>query len=260
MTNIKKNFSSFFNLKRTLFEKKETSGNIELFFEEHFEEIRQRFFHSFFVICFVILLAFLNVNLIVEILEKPVSNIKFFQLSPGEYFISTLEISLYFGLLISSPLFFNQLIFFLFPGLNKKEKDIVLYLIISSITLFFMGLIFSYSVLIPATLGFFTSYGKDTIEPFLSFNQYISFIGVLFFGTGILFQVPIIQVLISLFNIVSGQKMLEFWRYIIIGSTIISAIFTPSADPLTQTLLAGVLILLYFIGAFASLFLKKIYT
>lgn len=258
MTNIEKNFSSFFNIKRTLVEKKKDSSNVELFFEEHFEEIRQRFFQSFFIICLSIILAFLNVNFIVEILERPVSNIRFFQLSPGEYFISTLEISLYFGLLVSSPLFFNQLIFFLFPGLSEKEKNIVLYLIISSVALFFLGLIFSYFVLIPATLGFFISYGKDSIEPFLSFNQYIGFIGVLFFSTGILFQVPIIQVLISLFNILSGQKMLEFWRYIVMGSTIISAIFTPSADPLTQLLLASVLILLYFVGAFASMFFKPI--
>lgn len=258
MTNIEKNFSNFFNIKKTVFEKKENSNTIELFFEEHFEEIRQRFFQSFFIVCLVILVAFLNVSFIVEILEKPVSSIKFFQLSPGEYFISTLEISLYFGLLISSPLFFNQLIFFLLPGLNEREKNIVLYLIISSITLFFMGLVFSYFVLIPTTLGFFISYGKDSIEPFLSFNQYIGFIGVLFFSTGILFQVPIIQVLMSLFNIFSGQKMLGLWRYIIIGATIISAIFTPSADPLTQLLLAGILIILYFVGAFAAIFLKPI--
>ena len=147
MTNIEKNFSNFFNIKKTVFEKKENSNTIELFFEEHFEEIRQRFFQSFFIVCLVILVAFLNVSFIVEILEKPVSSIKFFQLSPGEYFISTLEISLYFGLLISSPLFFSQLIFFLLPGLNEREKNIVLYLIISSITLFFMGLVFSYYVL-----------------------------------------------------------------------------------------------------------------
>lgn len=257
---IKKNnkLSNFFNLKRTIFEKKQDNYNIELFFEEHFEEIRQRFFQSFIIICFVTLIAFFNVNVIVNILERPVSSLKFFQLSPGEFFISTIEISLFFGLIISSPLFLNQLILFLFPGLNENEKNVVLFLTVGSVTLFFLGLIFSYFILIPTTLGFFINYGQDNIEPLLSFNQYVGFIGVLFFSTGLLFQIPIIQIVFCLLNIFSGKKMLEIWRYIVLGSTVISAIFTPSADPVTQILLALVLIGLYLLGAFASIFLKPI--
>jgi len=258
MKQIKNFFLSFFNIKITIFEKNQEITNFELFFEEHFEEIRQRGFQSFFIICFYVVLAFLNANLIVKVLQKPVSTLKFFQLSPGEYFISTVEVSLFFGLLISSPIFFNQLIFFLFAGLNKIEKKIVIFLTISSIGLFFIGLIFSYFILVPITLGFFINYNKNNIEPLLSFNQYISFIGVMFFSTGIVFQIPVIQVLLSLLNIVSGKKMLEIWKYIVIGSTIISAIFTPSADPLTQILLAVVLIFLYLGGAFVSIFLKPI--
>lgn len=251
-------FLGFFNIKRTIFERNQGNNDFEVFFEEHFEEIRQRFLQSFLIVCFFTIISFLNVNFIVKILQKPVSGLKFFQFSPGEYFISTVETSLFFGLLICSPIFLNQLIFFLFPGLNEKEKIIVPFLTISSLLLFFTGLVFSYFVLIPITLGFFINYGKDSIEPLLSYNQYISFIGFMFFSTGILFQVPVIQVLICLLNIVSGQKMLESWKYIVIGSTIISAIFTPSADPLTQILLALVLIFLYLGGAFVSIFLKPI--
>jgi sec-independent protein translocase protein TatC len=250
---MKKNF--FFNIKKTIFEK---NNDFELFFEEHSEEIRQRLFQCFIIVSIIIILSFINVNLIVKFLQKPVSSVKFFQLSPGEYFISTIEISLFFGLLISSPIIINQLIFFLLPGLNKKEKLIIPFLIISSIILFFTSLIFSYFVLIPITLGFFINYGKDSIEPLLSYNQYISFIGIIFLGTGILFQIPIIQILMSLLNIMSGKTMLENWKYIIISSTIISAIFTPSADPLTQILLAGILISLYLAGALISIFLKPI--
>jgi sec-independent protein translocase protein TatC len=256
MINSQKAFSNFFNLKGSILKKSLQENTVEFYFEEHFEEIRQRFFQAFFFIIFTICCAFFNVDTIVQILEKPISNIKFFQLAPGEYFISTLEISIYFGMLISSPLFFNQLIFFLLPGLNKNERKIVSYLVISSIILFGLGLIFSYFILVPTTLGFFINYGKNSVEPLLSFNQYIGFVGVLFFGTGILFQLPIIQVLLSIFNIISGKKMLSFWKYIVICATIVSAIFTPSADPLTQILLAGVLILLYIVGSYACIVLK----
>jgi sec-independent protein translocase protein TatC len=249
---------SFFNIKKTLLKKKNIINNNEFFFEEHIIEIKQRFLQSFLLIFLFIIIAFSNANFIVKILQKPVSSIKFFQLSPGDYFISTIEISLFFGLLISSPIFINQLIFFLFPGLNDDEKNIILILIIASITLFFLSLNFSYFVLIPITLGFFINYSKNSIQPLLSFNQYIGFIGVLFFSTGILFQVPIIQVILSLLNIISGKKMLEFWKYIVLILTIISAIFTPSADPLAQIILTLVLTFLYIGGSLASIFLKKI--
>jgi sec-independent protein translocase protein TatC len=254
----KKNFSNFFKKKKNDLKKEDSNNVLEVIFEEHFQEIRQRFFQSFFFICLLIVKVFLNVNLIVEILEKPVANIKFFQLSPGEYFISTLEISLFFGLLITSPIFLNQLVLFFFPSFNKKEKTITRYLIISSLILFSLGLIFSYFVLIPSTLGFFINYGKNIIEPLLSFNKYISFIGILFFCSGILFQIPILQILLSLFNIFSGEKMFEIWKYVIIFATIISGIFTPSVDPITQSLLAIVIILLYFIGSYGCTFLKPI--
>jgi len=257
MINNQSTFSNFFNIKLETLKKSLQKNKVEFFFEEHFEEIRQRLLQSLLLILIFIIFAFVNIEPIVSILEKPVRNIRFFQLSPGEYFLSTIEISLYTGLLIGSPILFNQVIFFLLPGLNKNEKNIVLYLILRSIILFGFGLIFSYFVLVPATLGFFISYGKNSVEPLLAFNQYIGFIGILFFGTGILFQLPIIQVLLSIFNIFSGQEMLKFWKYIVIIATIISAIFTPSADPFTQLLLALVLILLYGVGAYACLFLKS---
>jgi len=236
----------------------ENNNDFELFFEEHSEEIRQRIFQSFLLTCIIIIISFINIDLIIKLLQKPVSSLKFFQLSPGEYFISTIEISLFFGLLISSPMIVNQLIFFLLPGLNEKEKLIIPFIIISSIILFFISLIFSYFVLIPITLGFFIDYGKNSIEPLLSYSQYISFISVIFLSNGILFQIPIIQILISLLDIISGKKMLQNWKNIIIIATIISAIFTPSADPLTQILLPSVLITLYFGGAFISILFESI--
>jgi sec-independent protein translocase protein TatC len=249
---MEKNF--LFNIKETIFEK---NDDFELFFEEHSEEIRQRLFQSFVIIAIFTILSFINVNLIVKFLQKSIYNLKFFQLSPGDYFISTIQMSFFFGLLISSPIFLNQLIFFLFPGLSEKEKFIIPFLTISSIILFFISLIFSYFILIPITLGFFIKYGKKSIEPLLSYNQYINFIGVIFFSTGILFQIPIIQILISLLNILSGKKMLQNWKFVTITATIISAIFTPSADPLTQILLASVIIFLYLGGAFTSILLES---
>ena len=229
---------------------------LELPFSEHMEELRQRIFHIFWIVLLLTSLAFVEVKILVKILELPVSNVKFFQLSPGEYFVSTVKISFYTGLLFSSPFAMGQIILFLLPGLTKKETKVILPLLLSSLCLFGFGLIFSYYALIPAALNFFLTYSDEVIEPFWSFDQYFEFILVLFYSTGLAFQIPVIQILLGLLNIVSAKQMLAAWRYVILISTIIGAILTPSTDPLTQSLLSVAILMLYFSGV-GVLFLIK---
>ena len=206
---------------------------LELPFSEHVEELRQRIFLVVGIILLFTCFAFVEVKSIVKILELPINDVRFFQLSPGEYFISTIKIAFYIGLLFSSPFFISQLILFLLPGLA-----------------------FSYYTLIPAALNFFLNYSEEVLEPFWSFDQYFEFILVLFYSTGLAFQIPIVQILIGLLNIVSPRQMLSAWRYIILISTILGAILTPSTDPLTQLLLSLAILLLYFSGL-GILFLIK---
>lgn len=229
---------------------------LELPFSEHVEELRQRIFLFIGIILFFTCLAFVEVKDLVKILELPITNVKFFQLSPGEYFISTLKIAFYTGLLFSSPFGMGQLILFLLPGLTKKETRIILPLLASSLILFGLGLAFSYYTLIPAALNFFLNYSEEVLEPFWSFDQYFEFILVLFYSTGLAFQIPIIQILVGLLNIVSPKQMLGAWRYILLLSTVLGAILTPSTDPLTQLLLSSAIVLLYFSGL-GILFLIK---
>jgi sec-independent protein translocase protein TatC len=212
------------------------------------EELRQRIFLLFGIILALTCLAFIEVKDLVKILELPIQNVKFFQISPGEYFISTIKISFYTGLLFSSPFIVMQLILFLLPGLTKNETKVILPLLLSSLILFGLGLAFSYYTLIPAALNFFLNYSEEVIEPFWSFDQYFEFILVLFYSTGLAFQIPIIQILIGLLNIVSAKQMLSAWRYVILMSTILGAVLTPSTDPLTQLLLSIAILLLYFSG------------
>lgn len=236
--------------------KRNSSVVLELPFSEHIEELRQRILFLFVTILLLTIVSFLEVKPIVKILEYPIANVKFFQLSPGEYFISTVKIAFYAGLLFTSPFGISQIILFLLPGLTKRETKIILPLLISSLVLFALGIAFSYYTLVPAALNFFLNYSEEVIEPLWSFDQYFEFILVLFYSTGLAFQIPIIQILIGLLNIVSASQMLGAWRYIILLATILGAILTPSTDPLTQLLLSIAILLLYFAGL-GILFLIK---
>ena len=81
-----------------------------------------------------------------------------------------------------------------------------------------------------------------------SIDRYFEFVLLLLFSTGLAFQVPVVQFLLALLGIVDSNVMLKGWRYILLGAAILGAVLTPSTDPVTQSLLAGAVLSLYFGG------------
>lgn len=233
------------------------SEALELPVSEHIDEIRQRVFHSLGFLILAIGIIFFKMTPIVQLLESPVQGIKFIQLSPGEYFLSTVKIAFYGGLLFTIPFLISQIIFYILPGLTNSEKEIIVPILLTSVGLFGGGLLFAYYILIPAALNFFIGYSTEVIEPIWSFDQYFDFILFVFYSTGLSFQVPIIQVILGLAGIVTGKQMLELWRYVVLASTVISAVLTPSTDPITQLCLAGAILFLYLMGASLLILYKK---
>lgn len=141
-----------------------------------------------------------------------------------------------------------QIVQFVLPGLTRKERRFLAPVVFGSSILFFAGLAFAYYVLIPAALKFFIGYGGDVVEQLWSIDKYFKFILLLMFSTGLAFQIPVIQLLLGMLGIVSSQQMLSGWRIVILASLILGAVITPSTDPLTQSLLGGAVLMLYFGG------------
>jgi sec-independent protein translocase protein TatC len=234
-----------------------TTTDDEMALSEHIEEFSQRIIFCLFILLAATLICFFDIKDIVKIFQAPALGVKFLQFSPGEYFFASLKIATFCGLLISSPITIYQIILYVLPGMTKKEREVLLPMTIGSGILFGIGLLFSYFFLVPAALNFFINYGSEVVEPFWSFNQYFDFIAVLIFTTGIAFQVPVIQVVLGLLGILSGKAMLSAWKYVIVGSTILAAIITPSTDPVTQILLTVALISLYLGGSSIVILLNK---
>jgi len=238
------------------FEVKNKKLRLKLPFRIHFDELRQRSFHIFLIFILFSLFLFLNVKSIVQFLEIPVNNIKFFQLSPGEYFIETIKIALYLSFISIFPIFLSQFSFFMNPGLTSVEKKFILPLLTGSLILVSTSFYFSHYCLIPAALQFFIAYSLDVLEPLWSFTQYFDFILVLFVTTALTFQIPILQLILGILGLVSSSNMLKIWKYVLLIAVIIAALLTPSTDPITQLLLSGAIIVLYFLGIIILIFLK----
>ncbi|KAK1374624.1 Sec-independent periplasmic protein translocase, conserved site-containing protein [Heracleum sosnowskyi] len=223
----------------------------EMTIYDHLEELRERIFVSVLAVGAAILGCFAYSKDLIMILEAPVRSegVRFLQLAPGEFFFTTLKVSGYCGLLLGSPVILYEIIAFILPGLTRSERRFLGPIVLGSSVLFYAGVVFSYLVLTPAALNFFINYAEGVVESLWSIDQYFEFVLVLMFSTGLSFQVPVIQLLLGQVGLVSGDQMLSIWRYVVVGAVIAAAIVTPSTDPLTQMLLAGPLVGLYFGGA-----------
>ncbi|ERT04979.1 twin arginine-targeting protein translocase TatC [Lyngbya aestuarii BL J] len=226
----------------------EFPDEVEMSLFDHLEELRQRIFYSLIAVGIAAVGCFIFANPIVEILQKPAQGVKFLQLAPGEYFFVSIQVAGYSGLLLASPFVLYQIVKFILPGVSVQERRFLGPIFFGSTLLFGVGLVFAYMAIVPAALKFFIGYGADVVEQLWSIEKYFSFVLKLLFVTALSFQIPVIQILLGLLGIVSSEKMLSGWKYVVLGAFVVGAILTPSTDPLTQSLLGGSVVILYFGG------------
>jgi sec-independent protein translocase protein TatC len=226
----------------------ELPDEVEMSLFDHLEELRMRIFYALIAVVVGVIGCFVYVNPIVQLLELPAKGVKFVQLAPGEYFFVSLKVAGYSGILVASPFILYQIVQFVLPGLTRRERRLIAPIVFGSTFLFVGGLAFAYLLLIPAALNFFMTYGEGVVEQLLSIERYFEFVLVLLFSTGLAFQIPVIQLLLGLIGIVSSKQMLSGWRYVILGAAVLGAVLTPSTDPVTQSLLGGAVLGLYFGG------------
>ena len=225
-------------------------NEVEMTLSEHLEELRTRIFWSLGSFLVGLIGCFIFVTPIVQFLQKPAgTTVKFIQTVPGEYFFVSFKVAGYGGLLVTAPIILYQIMGFILPGLTRRERKFLLPIVATSSVLFLVGVAFAYTILVPAALNFFIGYGSEVVDQNWTIERYFDLVFVMLLSTGIVFQVPILQLLLGLTGIVTSERMFSVWRYVTLFSVVLGAVITPSTDPLTQSFLAGAVTVLYFGGA-----------
>ena len=229
----------------------ELPGDFEMPIWDHLEELRERVMAGAIAGATAVGVCFLFSKDLVLFLEAPVAEqgVRFLQLSPGEFFFTTLQVGGYSGILLAAPTILYEIAAYVVPGLTKSERQFLAPIIFGSSLLFYVGVAFGYEILSPAALKFFVSYSDGAVESLWSIQEYFKFVLTLMLSTGLSFQLPVIQILVGQLGLVSSSQMFSQWRFVVVGATVAAAVLTPSTDPFTQTLLALPLIGLYMGGA-----------
>ncbi|MEV7974695.1 twin-arginine translocase subunit TatC [Streptomyces sp. NPDC086519] len=251
-------------------QEKDPEGRMPL--ADHLRELRNRLAKAMLAIIVITVIAAFFYNNIIDFLTKPILNSvgcahtfsEMNKTSGDEQcaqitingllapFTLALQVSLMAGVVFASPVWLYQLWAFVAPGLHRHEKKYAYAFVGTGVPLFFAGAFFAYKVL-PTTakvLIGFTPHGVSNLLPLDDLLQLVTRMVVVF---GLSFELPLLLVMLNLTGIISGKRMLGWWRGMILGITVFAAVATPSTDPLSMLALAGPIWVLYFGAVMFSL-------
>jgi sec-independent protein translocase protein TatC len=233
----------------------------QISFFSHLIELRTRLLRAISAVVIIFIGLFHWSNQIYSLLARPLLRTlpKGGQLIATEVtapFLVPMKVTLMAAFLLALPYILYQIWSFIAPGLYAHEKRLALPLVFASVLLFFCGMSFAYFIVFPVIFGFISGVTPAGVAMMTDISKYLDFVMTLFLAFGVTFEVPVLVVLLVNVGVVSVAKLREIRPYVIVGSFVVGAIFTPP-DVLSQTMLALPLWLLYELGVLVASFNQK---
>ncbi|NBQ60605.1 MAG: twin-arginine translocase subunit TatC [Actinobacteria bacterium] len=242
---------------------KQRGGKMPLL--DHLREFRNRLIKSLFGISLAALLGWYFYQSIIRFLTLPFCDLGK-KSSPsdgkcGELYVNGIlgpfnlqvKISLLAGVILAAPIWIYQLWSFITPALHRKEKRVAILFSVIATPLFATGTVLAYLIL-PHAVDVLLGFTPDNLGNLVRFDEYLDFVLRLILIFGIAFVLPLFLVALNLLGLLSGKSILKPWRTAVFICFLFTAAFTPTPDPITMTLLAIPLCLIYFLsGLFALL-------
>lgn len=178
-------------------------------------------------------------------------------IEPMENIAVYFRVALLGGLTLAMPVIVYHIMRFVTPALTPQEKRWVFPITIGASLAFIGGIAFGFYVVLPFTLKFLLTFGDSFAQPDWRIGNYIDFVTRILLVMGAVFETPLIVMGLAKFGVVSARQMLGYWRYAIILAFVIAAIVTPTIDPVTQSLVGGPIVVLYFVGIGLAWFVRR---
>jgi sec-independent protein translocase protein TatC len=171
-------------------------------------------------------------------------------------FMTPFKLAFYVALFAAMPVVLYQIWAFVAPGLYKREKRFAVPLLVSSVFLFYSGVLFAYYVVFPVMFSYLVGTAPTGVSYMPDIAAYLDFILTMFFAFGVAFEVPVAVVLLVLTGLVKVESLGKNRGYVIIGIFIVAAFLTPP-DAISQTIMAVPMWLLYEGGLVMARIMQK---
>ncbi len=234
----------------------DTFNTKEMPFVQHLLELRDRLLKIIASVAIFLLILMPFANDLFHLLANPLlaelpEGTQMIAIEVASTFLIPFKLTLMLSVFLSMPVILYHLWAFVAPGLYDNEKSMIMPLMVSSTTLFYLGMIFAYYAVFPLIFGFMVGTTPEGVEMSTDISRYLDFVLKLLFAFGIAFQVPIATILLVRVGIVTPESLADKRPYIIVGAFIVGMLMTPP-DMISQTLLAVPIWLLFELGLFIS--------
>lgn len=232
----------------------------------HLRELRKRLVYCVFAFVLVSIVAFFFYDPLLELVRRPLCSLDRSLLGPqgcdliftrvAGAFMFRLKVTALAGIFFASPIWLYQMWAFITPGLTSKEKKYALPFVLSSVALFAVGGAIAYLSL-PTGLRLLLSIGGEGLVAFLEAERYLSFVGLMMLGFGVLFELPVLLFFLGLVGVLSVQQLKRHRKTAIVAILALAAVVTPSQDPYTLVALAVPLYLMFELTVLALRFVER---
>lgn len=229
-------------------------------FLSHLVELRTRLLKSVLCVLIFLLILFPFANEIYTFLAGPLTKhlpegSTMIAIDVASPFLIPFKLVLLLSIVLSSPYILYQTWGFVAPGLYKKERRLASPILISSILLFYTGMVFAYYIVFPLVFAFFTSMAPEGVTVMTDIGRYLDFVMLIFLAFGAAFEVPIATIVLISLGVTTRQELASKRPYVIIAAFVVGMFLTPP-DVVSQILLAVPIWILFELGLFLSRFVK----
>ena len=233
---------------------------------QHLVELRKRLVISALAIVVGMVVGFLITDPVLKLITEPIRQVAESRGEAGsvELMFSTvtsafdlrLRIAFAIGIMISSPIWLWQIWAFIMPGLTRKEITYTWGFLGAAIPLFFVGCFVGLQIM-PHIVELMNGFVPEGGAAFYDAPYYYDFVFKLLVVVGVSFVLPVFLVALNLAGVMSGRAILKGWRVAVLVATAFAALATPAADVVSMLILAGILVVLFFIAAGISLLFDR---
>lgn len=213
----------------------------------HVNELRKRLLISVIALVVTTIIGFAFSQQLAEILADPIGGLSAMEsIDVTENVTAFMKISLLAGVVLALPIIVYEIFAFIMPGLNRNERKWVWFMMPLATLFFAGGVLFAYFFMLPTALPFLLNFMGITTAPRPS--TYFGFVLNLLFWVGLAFELPLIVFLLARIGFITARQLIKQWRIAIIVIAILSALITPTPDPVNMALMMLPLLTLYLIS------------
>lgn len=223
---------------------------------DHLEELRRTLIESAAAALLATIVSWFLSAKLLNLMIMPIAEQGVYFTAPNEAFLTRLKLSGVMGLFVVAPFIFFKFYMFVLPGLHRREAKVVTPLLIATTLLFYTGVAFAFLVVIPQIIPFLLSFGTQVLEPLIGVGPYFSMVTQLCLAFGLVFELPLLVLFLSVIGVVSPRLLLRTWRMAVVVIFTISAVLTPP-DVISQVMMAVPVLILYFGSVLVSVLVAR---